>query len=109
MRISDILKAASLLPSLCNYTRSFSLRYALNRTLTGIVTTAVWSQAVATTCSGTPAPTGTWDYIVVGAGAAGIPLADKLSESGKSVLLIEKGPPSSGRWGGTMKPDWLQG
>lgn len=46
---------------------------------------------------------------MVGAGAAGIPLADKLSESGKSVLLIEKGPPSSGRWGGTMKPDWLQG
>lgn len=64
---------------------------------------------VAITCSGTPAPTGTWDYIVVGAGAAGIPLADKLSESGQSVLLIEKGPPSSGRWGGTMKPDWLQG
>ncbi|OCL14160.1 cellobiose dehydrogenase, partial [Glonium stellatum] len=64
---------------------------------------------VATTCSGSPAPTGTWDYIVVGAGAGGVPLADKLSESGKSVLLIEKGPPSSGRWGGTMKPDWLQG
>ena len=50
-----------------------------------------------------------WDYIVVGAGAGGIPLADKLSESGKSVLLIERGPPSSGRWGGTMKPDWLVG
>lgn len=94
MRISEILKVGSLLSSL--------------------FTTAVWSQAtttptVATTCSGIPAPTGTWDYIVVGAGAAGIPLADKLSESGKSVLLIEKGPPSSGRWGGTMKPDWLQG
>ncbi|KAF4249686.1 hypothetical protein CNMCM8057_007410 [Aspergillus fumigatus] len=25
------------------------------------------------------------------------------------VLLIEKGPPSTGRWGGTMKPDWLVG
>ena len=33
----------------------------------------------------------TWDYIIVGAGAGGIPLADKLSEAGKSVLLIEKG------------------
>lgn len=51
----------------------------------------------------------TWDYIIVGAGAGGIPLADRLSEQGASVLLIEKGPPSSGRWGGTMKPDWLIG
>ena len=50
-----------------------------------------------------------WDHIVVGAGAGGIPLADKLSESGKSTLLIERGPPSSGRWGGTMKPHWLVG
>ncbi|QKX62083.1 uncharacterized protein TRUGW13939_09239, partial [Talaromyces rugulosus] len=57
-----------------------------------------------------PVPSGSvFDYIVVGGGAGGIPIADKLSESGKSVLLIEKGPPSSGRWGGTMKPDWLDG
>ena len=41
-----------------------------------------------------------WDYIVVGTGAGGIPIADRLSESGKSVLLIERGPPSSHRWGG---------
>ena len=54
-----------------------------------------------------PAPNKTYDYIVVGAGAGGIPIADRLSEIGKSVLLIEKGPPSLGRWGGTMKPDWL--
>lgn len=65
--------------------------------------------ATATTCVGSPAPTATYDYIIAGAGAAGIPLADKLSEAGKSVLLIEKGPPSSGRWGGTMKPTWLSG
>ncbi|KAF2202979.1 cellobiose dehydrogenase-like protein [Delitschia confertaspora ATCC 74209] len=61
------------------------------------------------TCVGSVAPTQTFDYIVVGAGAGGIPVADKLSESGKSVLLIEKGPPSSGRWNGTMKPAWLEG
>ncbi|ERT01715.1 hypothetical protein HMPREF1624_00009 [Sporothrix schenckii ATCC 58251] len=54
-----------------------------------------------------PAPNKTYDYIIVGAGAAGIPLADRLSQVGKSVLLIEKGPPSSGRWGGVMRPDWL--
>ncbi|GMF75721.1 unnamed protein product [Aspergillus oryzae] len=55
-----------------------------------------------------PVPDGaTYDYIVVGGGAGGIPVADRLSEAGHSVLLIEKGPPSSGRWGGTMKPSWL--
>jgi len=56
-----------------------------------------------------PAPDETFDYIVVGAGAGGIPVADKLSEAGYKVLLIEKGPPSTGRWNGTMKPTWLQG
>ncbi|KAK8127196.1 carbohydrate-binding module family 1 protein [Apiospora sp. TS-2023a] len=60
--------------------------------------------------TGVPVPTGTtYDYVIVGAGAGGIPLADKLSESGKTVLLIEKGPPSSGRWGGANKPAWLDG
>ncbi|KAI3550491.1 fungal cellulose binding domain-containing protein [Colletotrichum filicis] len=33
-------------------------------------------------------------------GPGGIVTADKLSASGKSVLLIERGPPSSFRWGG---------
>ncbi|KAJ9137225.1 Fungal cellulose binding domain-containing protein [Pleurostoma richardsiae] len=66
--------------------------------------------ATATSISSVPVPTGTaYDYIVVGGGAGGIPIADKLSEAGKSVLLIEKGPPSSGRWGGTLKPEWLDG
>lgn len=51
----------------------------------------------------------TYDYIVAGGGAGGIPIAAKLAESGKKVLLLEKGPPSSGRWGGTMKPTWLSG
>lgn len=77
-----------------------------NSTSTATTTTAT---ATATaTASSVPVPTATYDYIVVGAGAGGIPIADKLSESGKSVLLIEKGPPSSGRWGGTMRPDWLE-
>ncbi|RYP90177.1 hypothetical protein DL770_003713 [Monosporascus sp. CRB-9-2] len=50
----------------------------------------------------------TYDYIIVGSGAGGIPPADRLSEAGKSVLLIEKGPPSTGRWGGgAMKLDWF--
>ncbi|KAI1759566.1 putative cellobiose dehydrogenase [Hypoxylon sp. FL1150] len=50
----------------------------------------------------------TWDYIIVGSGAGGIPLADRLSEAGHTVLMLEKGPPSTGIWSGTMKPTWLQ-
>lgn len=60
--------------------------------------------------TGQPVPTDTaYDYVVVGAGAAGITLADKLSEAGHSVLLIEKGEASTGRWGGELGPEWTDG
>ena len=69
--------------------------WAAKATKTVTESCAVASQ---TAIVGVPVPTGTtFDYVVVGGGAGGIPLADKLSESGKSVLLIEKGPPSTGR------------
>ncbi|KAF2090894.1 hypothetical protein K490DRAFT_71198 [Saccharata proteae CBS 121410] len=93
-------------------------RYASWTSMTGTGNVATTTTATATTttaCKGSAVPTTPYDYIVVGAGAAGIPLADKLSESGKTVLLIERGPPSSGRWGGTessasnWRPDWLSG
>ncbi|KAK4239955.1 cellobiose dehydrogenase [Achaetomium macrosporum] len=79
--------------------------------------TALATKTPTTTCDGPggpvaqckPAPETTYDYIVVGAGAGGIPVADKLSAAGHKVLLIEKGPPSTGRWNGTMKPGWLEG
>ncbi|KAI1816291.1 hypothetical protein GGS20DRAFT_248754 [Poronia punctata] len=48
-----------------------------------------------------------FDYVIVGAGAGGIPIADRLSEQGHKVLLLEKGPPSLGMWGGDLGPDWL--
>lgn len=53
------------------------------------------------TVTGVPVPTDSFDYIIVGSGAGGMPMADRLSEAGNSVLLIEKGPPSSYRWGGS--------
>lgn len=60
--------------------------------------------------TGVPVPTGTvYDYVVIGGGAGGIPTADRLSEDGSKVLLIEKGPPSTGQWGGQKKPEWLEG
>jgi len=58
--------------------------------------------AASTTYSTIPVPTATsYDYIVVGGGAGGVPVADKLAQAGHSVLLIEKGVASSGRWGGS--------
>lgn len=78
-------------------------------TSTPATSTSVPPTSTPAACVGSPAPTGSYDYIVVGAGAGGIPVADRLSESGKSVLLIERGPASLGRFGGTMKPEWLQG
>jgi cellobiose dehydrogenase (acceptor) len=49
-----------------------------------------------------------WDVIVVGAGPAGIIVADRMSEAGKKTLLIEGGGPSYGITGGTDKPQWLE-
>ncbi|KAK5683121.1 hypothetical protein LTS10_004652 [Elasticomyces elasticus] len=76
---------------------------------TGAISTATATKAAVACPSTNALANSTWDYIIVGAGAGGIPLADKLSETGASVLLVEKGPPSSGRWGGDVKPDWLVG
>ncbi|GAB7347298.1 hypothetical protein MBLNU459_g3382t2 [Dothideomycetes sp. NU459] len=96
-----------------NATTSSNVTAAATATATGNSTSSATSASATATatvsCSNNTVPSTTYDYIVVGAGAGGIPLADKLSEAGHSVLLIERGPPSSGRWGGTMKPDWLEG
>lgn len=48
-------------------------------------------------------------YIVVGAGNTGLVVADRLSEAGKNVLLIERGGPSTYNTGGADNPPWLAG
>ncbi|QRW07919.1 GMC oxidoreductase [Ceratobasidium sp. AG-Ba] len=47
-----------------------------------------------------------YDYIVVGAGVTGIVVADRLSEAGKKVLLIERGGPSTAETGGNDVLPW---
>jgi cellobiose dehydrogenase (acceptor) len=86
--------------------------YSLWATKTATGPVATGSTTATATVSAIPVPTAdAYDYIVVGAGAGGIPMADKLSASGASVLLVEKGFASSGRWGGTLRPEnhWLDG
>lgn len=68
---------------------------------TTISTTSTATATSTSTYSSRPVPTTYYDYVVIGGGAGGIPIADKLSESGKSVLLVEKGVASSARWGGS--------
>lgn len=71
---------------------------------------AVCSGPTETEIVGVPVPEGaTFDYVVVGGGAGGLPTADKLSEAGKKVLLIEKGEASTAEHGGTLGPEWLEG
>lgn len=48
----------------------------------------------------------TFDYIVAGAGAAGIIVADRLAESGASVLLLERGGPSLASTGNNNTLSW---
>ncbi|KAI1798304.1 cellobiose dehydrogenase [Ganoderma leucocontextum] len=64
-----------------------------------------------TTSTSTTAPTvpaTPYDYIVVGAGPGGIIIADRLSEAGKKVLLLERGGPSTAETGGTYDAPWTQ-
>ncbi|KAI8155319.1 Cellobiose dehydrogenase [Colletotrichum sp. SAR 10_70] len=48
----------------------------------------------------------TYDYIVAGGGAAGLIVAERLAESGKSVLLLERGGASLASTGGKATVDW---
>ncbi|KAI9051554.1 hypothetical protein LZ554_004600 [Drepanopeziza brunnea f. sp. 'monogermtubi'] len=59
------------------------------------------------TCTATPSVSNsTYDYIVAGAGPAGIIAAQRLAETGKSVLLIERGQASTYQTGGRSTVTW---
>ncbi|RPB01276.1 FAD/NAD(P)-binding domain-containing protein [Choiromyces venosus 120613-1] len=75
-------------------------------------TTTVPTSTSATTSAGPTATLvnlGEFDYIVAGGGAAGLVAAGRLSETGKKVLLVERGPPSTYATGGRLGPAWLNG
>lgn len=48
----------------------------------------------------------TYDYIIAGGGPSGLVVAGKLAESGASVLLVERGGPSTASTGGKAIMPW---
>ncbi|RAL68258.1 hypothetical protein DID88_008958 [Monilinia fructigena] len=66
------------------------------------------SSSAAKTCSNTTSSTSdaTYDYIIAGAGPAGIIVAERLAESGASVLMLERGNVSTYATGGRSTVDW---
>ncbi|KAG5984136.1 hypothetical protein E4U55_005935 [Claviceps digitariae] len=82
------------------------MRSALPR-LVGVV--AAMGAVPATMAAAADWASQSWDAIIVGAGTAGIIVADRLSEAGYRTLLLEQGGKSYGIVGGTERPAWLEG
>ncbi|KAG6865808.1 hypothetical protein C0991_011613 [Blastosporella zonata] len=76
---------------------------------TGGGTATPTTTATTTTTTQPPATATPYDYIVVGSGPGGLVTADRLSETGKKVLLLERGPPSTWETGGRYSPAWTTG
>ncbi|KAI0635059.1 cellobiose dehydrogenase [Trametes polyzona] len=75
----------------------------------GTPPTSVPSGPTSTTTTTGPTATATpFDYIVVGGGPGGLIVADRLSEAGKKVLLLERGGPSTAETGGTYDAPWTK-
>lgn len=88
-------------------TRTTTTTTRTTTTTTTTRTTTTTTTATTTTTVVGATPTGTYDYIIVGGGAGGQVLADRLSESGQyQVLLLERGQPSTWAHGGRDAPAW---
>lgn len=79
----------------------------MNMIVRSILLGAVWLSLTASAATNSSWTTESWDVIVVGAGPAGIIVADRMSEAGKKTLLIEGGGSSYFITGGTASPDWI--
>lgn len=83
-----------------------SANYATWSATAGTASSSIGSTATNTTTGSTNSTTpvttsnSTYDYIVAGAGPAGIIVAQRLAESGASVLLVERGNASTYASGG---------
>ncbi|KLO12879.1 FAD/NAD(P)-binding domain-containing protein [Schizopora paradoxa] len=80
---------------MANFGRAFGLAFATVIALAQTVTSS--SSSFDCDCHGEPS----YDYIIIGAGPGGLVTADRLSEAGKNVLLLERGGPSTAQTGGT--------
>ncbi|RYP51380.1 hypothetical protein DL769_010819 [Monosporascus sp. CRB-8-3] len=85
------------------------LSLALNAIVTLLYPKAIAAPACAPPQNSSDWLSQEWDAIVVGAGTAGIIVADRLSEAGKKTLLLELGGPSYWITGGRERPAWLNG
>ncbi|KAI0599606.1 hypothetical protein F4775DRAFT_550650 [Biscogniauxia sp. FL1348] len=80
---------------------------ATNTTTTPEVpTTGGGNSTIPSTNQTTTISNSTYDYIIVGAGPAGVIAASRLAESGASVLLIERGGASTFSTGGKDVVSW---
>ncbi|ESZ96963.1 hypothetical protein SBOR_2645 [Sclerotinia borealis F-4128] len=73
-----------------------------------VVASNITASSTTTTCSNTTVSTSdsTYDYIIAGAGPAGIIVAERLAESGASVLMLERGNVSTYASGGRATVSW---
>lgn len=78
-------------------------------TKTSSVSTTKTSTTTTTTSAIVTVSPTPYDYVVVGAGNCGLVVADRLTEAGKNVLLIERGGPSTYNTGGRDIAPWLTG
>ncbi|KAG8994110.1 hypothetical protein FRB94_010106 [Tulasnella sp. JGI-2019a] len=94
-----------------NTPAAISSNYAAYITGKAATTTvsATSTSSTTTTSAGPTVSAKAFDYVVVGAGDAGLVVADRLTENGKNVLLIERGGPSTYNTGGADFAPWLTG